>query len=160
FARLLCMVILRRVDIGVDHSGLEADELHDVDLAAGGPADLGDIRAEGPDGRPGAAAGRQLGADFDPAVGPGGLALGGQAGRSVLVVLAVAPAASPALGLGLGIRAGDTVSLLAGLDDQPPALEARVLRACSRVELPLVVANVARLVGPLGRVRQAAAVEL
>ena len=56
----------------VDDAGIEADVLHDVDLAVVGPAAFRVLAAhrQHPDGRPRAAPARQLRAHFDPAVGP------------------------------------------------------------------------------------------
>src|SRR6266568_634169 len=52
FAVLLNVVVFSGVNIGMNESRLKADELHNVDLAAGGPADLAAIGSESPDGRP------------------------------------------------------------------------------------------------------------
>ena len=105
--------------------GVEADELHDVDLAAAGPADLADIGAEGPDRRPGPAAGGELGAHLDPAVGPGGLASGRQARRGVLRGLTRRPLSlrppdfAAGSGPGIGYR-----SFLASMISMPPSTRA------------------------------------
>ena len=56
------------VDAAVNAQGVEADVLHDVDLAAGRPSDLSTVGAEHPDGWPGAVAGGQLRADLYAAV--------------------------------------------------------------------------------------------
>ena len=60
------------MDGAVDDAGIEADVLHDVDLAVVGPAALRVLAAhrQHPDCRPRAAPARQLRAHFDPAVSP------------------------------------------------------------------------------------------
>jgi hypothetical protein len=78
------VVVGAGVDVGVDDAGLVADEFHDVDFAAGGPADLAAIDAERPDGRPGAAGAGDLGADFKPSVGPRVLSEGVEGGGGVV----------------------------------------------------------------------------
>ena len=87
------------MDARHDRLRVEADVLHDVDLAARRPADLVDVRPEHPEGRPGAAPRGQLRPDLDLAVEELRAALGVEASRGVVV-------AHPALA--------------AGLDDQRP----------------------------------------
>src|SRR5690606_19600317 len=115
------------VHVGVYAIGIEADILHDVDLAARGPVDFGDVRAEHPDGRPRASPGGELGADLDAAVRPGGPTLRGQARRGDL---------------------GASIWLLSRLDDEVPALDAGIFATRPRIVLRLVVAEEALLVGP------------
>ena len=114
------------MDARDDRPRVEAHVLHDVDLAAGRPADLVDVRPEHPEGRPGAAPRGQLRPDLDLAVEELGAPPGVEAGGRVVV-------AHPALA--------------AGLDDQSPALDPRVLGARG-VVLLLVVGDVADLVVP------------
>ena len=59
----LHMVVGLGVDRAVHHAGAMADMLHDVDLAADGPADR--LFGQHPDGRPTAASARDLGARLD-----------------------------------------------------------------------------------------------
>ena len=126
------------MDVGVDLQRVEADVLHDVDLAAGGPA-LAGIDAEHPDRGPHALAGRELGADLDPAVEPGGLAPRPQA------------------------RRGDGVALeivLPRLDDEHAVFDPGVLRPGLGVVLQFFVPDEPLLLVPLVRVRQARDAEL
>ncbi len=132
----LHVVVGAGVDVGVDAAGIEADVLHDVDLAARGPSDVADAGAERPDCRPGAAPFRQLRADLDAAVGPARAA--GQARRRV---------------------SGALVRLLARFDDQHAVLDARIVRALPRVVLLLLVADQSDFLVPPRGIRQPVTIE-
>ena len=125
---LLHVVVGSGVNVGVHASRIEADVLHDVDLAARRPPGLADVRAERPDGRPRPPALRQPGPNLDSSVGPVGAAR--QAGRGVV---------------------GALEPLAPGFDHQQAVLDARVLRPFARVVLPLVVTDEADLVVPAER---------
>src|SRR5690606_2969862 len=113
----------------------------DVDLAIIRPvgAAVGLLAGEHPDGRPGAAAGGQAGADLDAAVRPARARE--QPGRRVRAPLH---------------------TVLPGLDDEVPVFDARVFGAALGVVLQLVVAPAvpADVVAPPGRVGQAVGLEL
>src|SRR5215472_10008492 len=121
--------------------GLLADVLHDVDLAAGGPADGIDVVTEHPERGPDSLPGRNLDASLEAPVGLREVGGGLQAGR--------------------GVAAGDTVGagvvLLEHVDDEVSILLNGILGAC-RVVLELVVspAIAAALERPFGRVRRGA----
>ena len=119
-------------------SGIEADVLHDVDLAARRPARLADVRAQRPDGRPRAAARRHLRPYLHASVQELEAAARDEASRGVRVAL---------------------VRLLSGLDHEVAALGSRVLGPRG-VVLLLVVGDVADVVVPLRGVEGAWSVEL
>ncbi len=137
------------VDRAVDGVGLEADVLHDVDLARVGPADAADVVAEHPERGPHALAARELHARLEVAVGLGEPARRVQPRRGVLA------AAVPAVVVrGVFLAGGD--------DEVARAVGRRVARAV-RVHLALVVVDVVtRLRHPLAAVhgRTRGAVEL
>ena len=125
---------------GEDRVGVVAHVLHDVDLAAAGPAHFFDILAEHPNGGPGAASAGQLGAHFDAAPVPGGAVAGDEAGARV-----------GTLAVGLPVR----------LDDEVAVFLAHIVGAIG-VVLQFVIAPAppAEVVAPLGAIGGTGAVEL
>ena len=89
----------------MEGGGFLADVFHDVDFAALGPADGGNVFAEHPEGGPHALAFRDFDAGFDAAVGLGEEALRFQAGGSVF--------ARDAIGgrVGFFLRGDDEIAL-------------------------------------------------
>src|SRR6185369_16135845 len=125
----------------MDHVRIETDVLHDVDLAAVGPAAVYPSGRKHPDPRPRAAARRQFRFHFDAAVSPVAFALRDESRRSVFVTFP---------------------RIAARFDDEQTVFYARVLRATFGVELQLFVAPAvtADVVTPLLRVGQTVVVEL
>ncbi len=124
--------VSRPVHGPIHAAGFAADMLHDVDLAATGPARLVYVRPQHPEGRPDPLPEWKLHAGFDPAVREGVQVLGGKAGGGVIAV---------------------EVLLGARFQDQHAALDARVFGAVGIV-LPFVVspAAAADIKNPIGGV--------
>ena len=76
--------VARAVDGAVHRGGLAPDVLHDVQLAGLRPADLADVRAQGPEGRPQSLAKRDLETGFNPPVGKLGLVPRDESRRGIL----------------------------------------------------------------------------
>src|SRR5688572_20610431 len=157
FVRLLDVVVLPGVHVRVDDSRVEADVLHDVDLAAGRPADLAHVRAQGPNRGPGSPAGGQLRLDLDAPVGPGGLSPRDEARGGVLRGLSVQGASPRAI---RRVPCLVPHGLFPRLDDEDPVLDPRVLLTLTRVVLLLLVAHEPLLVVPLLRIRRPVLLEL
>ena len=138
------------MDRVVDHSGIEPDMLHDVDLAALGPGH-GLIGREHPDRGPGAATAGQLRADLIEAIGPGPRSRADQPRRAIFLSAKV-------------FQSGIGEVLAARLDDQPALLDPRILGPGDGVILLLVVVPplrvAVRIVAPVARVGRAARIEL
>src|SRR5439155_17924874 len=83
FAGFLYVIVFLRMDIRVNHPRFKPNEFHDVNLPAGRPTRL-PIVPQSPNRRPGAAARRQLGPNFDSPISPTGFAARRQAGGSVI----------------------------------------------------------------------------
>src|SRR4051812_25814747 len=136
------------MDRAVDAAGIPADMLHDVDLAHCRPAALA-VGGEHPDRRPHAAPAGELGANLDEAIFPVGDPAGDQLARAIVL----------AAEIGLVGHA-----LAAGFEDQPAALDARVLAPGVGIILQLVVEPAlfveGGVVAPLGGIGQAGTVEL
>src|SRR5256712_5211410 len=92
----------------VHPAGLLADVLHDVDLAARGPADRGDVVAQHPERGPQPLTARYLNTGLDATVLPRAQALGLEPGRRVFAV---------------------RERLVTGLDDEVARVDVRVLDA-------------------------------
>src|SRR6185503_3745846 len=112
-----------RVNRSVDYARVEADVLHDVDLADVRPVDHRRI-GQHPDRGPGPATAGQLRANLEKAVSPAPLAVRHEPRRRVILAPAVLE------------RTG---GLVARLDDQRAVLDPRILAACGRIVLPLLV---------------------
>src|ERR1019366_4473244 len=112
------------------------DVLHDVDLAAGRPADRINVGAQHPECGPDSLASREFDARLHATVSPGPFAFSQHPGRSIILA---------------------AVALLAGLDNQLTAYDARVIRAGGVIfELLIAPATgaVTDIVAPFGRIRQ------
>jgi hypothetical protein len=151
------VIMAAGMDVGVDDSGVMADVFEDIDLAAGGPTDLADIGAEGPEGGPGAAAGGDFSSRLDAAVGPGDPIAGGEAGGGVVRELALL---LPAAVGGIRLVARVWEFFAAGFDDEVTVLDPGILEAVGGVVLEFAIAHESFLVGPLGRIWEAVAVEV
>ncbi len=103
----------------VDRARVEAQLLHDVDLAAGGP-----VVAHQPDGRPDAARAAEPGADFEEAVGPARRAVGDQTRRAIGLAAVIG-----ILRQALGTR----------FNNQLAVVDAGILRSVGRIVLGFAV---------------------
>ena len=125
-------------------AGIEADMLHDVDLATVGPRNRL-VVGQHPDRRPAPDAARQLRADFDRAICPARLAERAEPRRAV------------ALFAPIGQRA-DRIRVGARLDDQRAFFDPRILGAVIGIILLLIVeppgAVMVGVIGPFAIIGQ------